>query len=130
MPELPEVEVAARNLARWAEGRRVRAVACSDPRALGGGKPAALRALVGMRLGSVERIGKNLLLTFAARGRDAVGVWAHLGMTGKWVRRDTKEAPPRFARVRLDLEPEGRRGGAATLHFVDMRLFGFFRVVP
>ena len=127
MPELPEVEVAARNLARWARGRRVRAVAASDPRSLGGGRAAALKALVGTRLAEVERRGKNLLLTFAAGAKKndpTVGVWSHLGMTGKWVRRAPAEPPPRFSRVRLDFD------GGVTLHFVDMRLFGFFRLVP
>jgi formamidopyrimidine-DNA glycosylase len=71
----------------------------------------------------VERVGKNLLLTFRGGG-GPVGVWSHLGMTGKWVRRAPDEPPPRFARVRLDFV------GGPTLYFADMRLFGFFRVVP
>lgn len=124
MPELPEVELAARNLTRWARGRRVRAVAASEPRALGGGRPAALKVLVGARLTELERRGKNLLLTFAIGAKKQVGVWSHLGMTGKWVRRAPADAAPRFSRVRLDFED------AVTLHFVDMRLFGFFRLVP
>jgi len=124
MPELPEVEVAARNLTRWARGRRVRAVIASDARALGGGRAAPLKALVGARLTELERRGKNLLLTFAARAKDPVGVWSHLGMTGKWVRRAPTDVAPRFARVRLDFE------GGVTLYFLDMRLFGFFRLVP
>jgi formamidopyrimidine-DNA glycosylase len=124
MPELPEVEVAARNLARWARGRVVRAVSCSEPRALAGGRPAALKTLIGTRLLDVERTGKNLLLTFAAGAARRVGVWCHLGMTGKWVRRGAADPPPRFSRVRVDFD------GDVSLHFVDMRLFGFFRVVP
>lgn len=126
MPELPEVEVAARSLSHWARGRRVRAVTVTDKRSLDGGKPAALAALVGTRLEGVERIGKNLLLTFrgGAPARQVVGVWSHLGMTGKWVRRAPDEPPPRFARVRLDFV------GGPTLYFADMRLFGFFRLVP
>jgi len=124
MPELPEVEVAARNLTRWARGRRVRAVAASDARTLGGGRPAALKALVGARLTEIERRGKNLLLTFTPGGKKQLGVWSHLGMTGKWVRRAPADVAPRFARVRLDFD------GGVTLHFVDMRLFGFFRLVP
>jgi formamidopyrimidine-DNA glycosylase len=126
MPELPEVEVAARSLSAWARGRRVRAVTVTDRRTLDGGKPAALAALVGTRLESVERIGKNLLLTFR-RGppaRQVVGVWSHLGMTGKWLRRAPAEPAPRFARVRLDFV------GGPTLYFADLRLFGFFRLVP
>jgi formamidopyrimidine-DNA glycosylase len=135
MPELPEVEVAARSLAHWAHGRRVRAVTVTDVRTLDGDKPRVLGALVGKRLTAVERIGKNLLLTFGRGGRANpagtsgdkaanVGVWSHLGMTGKWLRRPAADPPPRFARLRIDLV------GAPTLYFVDMRLFGFFRVVP
>jgi formamidopyrimidine-DNA glycosylase len=124
MPELPEVELAARNLARWARGRRVRAIACSEPRALGGDRPAVLKKLVMARLAAVERTGKNLLLTFTAAANQPVGVWCHLGMTGKWVRRAPADPAPRFSRVRVDF------AGDVTLHFVDMRLFGFFRVVP
>jgi len=124
MPELPEVEVAARNLARWAQGRRVRAVTATDPRSLGEGGVAALKALVGARLKAIERRGKNLLLTFASGAKRQLGVWSHLGMTGKWVRRTPADEAPRFSRVRVDFE------GRVTLHFVDMRLFGFFRLVP
>jgi len=116
--------MAARNLAHWAKGRRVRAASASDRRALGGGAPATLKALVGDRLAAVDRLGKNLLLTFDAGAKAKLGVWSHLGMTGKWVRRAPADPAPRFARVRLDFD------GGVTLHFVDMRLFGFFRVVP
>src|SRR5690349_17400542 len=98
MPELPEVEVAARSLAHWALGRRVKAVTVGDRRTLDGGKPAALAALVGARLETVERIGKNLLLSFRRSKAEQVGVWSHLGMTGKWVRRRPADPPPRFAR--------------------------------
>ncbi|HEY4186469.1 MAG TPA: DNA-formamidopyrimidine glycosylase family protein [Polyangia bacterium] len=124
MPELPEVEVAARNLTRWARGRRVRSISCREPRALGGGRPADLKQLAGTRLSTVERTGKNLLLTFRAGAKQRVGVWSHLGMTGKWTLRKPAEPAPRFSRVRVDFE------GGVSLHFVDMRLFGFFRVVP
>jgi formamidopyrimidine-DNA glycosylase len=123
MPELPEVEVAARNLRRWAGGRTVSAVTVADRRTVAPARPPALQALVRSRLASVDRRGKNLLLTFA-HGRARTGVWSHLGMTGKWVRRAPSDPPPRFSRVRLDF-----RGGV-VLHYVDMRLFGFFRPVP
>jgi formamidopyrimidine-DNA glycosylase len=131
MPELPEVEVAARNLTRWARGRRVKAVEAIEPRTLGGDKPVALRGLVGKRLATVERLGKNLLLTFATGTRTAttanakhpIGVWSHLGMTGKWLRRAANDPVPRFSRLRLEFP------GGLILYFVDMRLFGFFRLV-
>ena len=81
MPELPEVEVAARNLSRCAEKKTIRSVR-ADPKAARLFRPAtpkAVQALAGARLMGVRRIGKNLLLTFAPRGRGGagapLGVW-------------------------------------------------------
>ena len=107
MPELPEVEVAARNLRRWALGRKVRAVR-ADRRAA---RILAARARRG-RSGrwrargfeAVRRRGKNLLLTLAKPKAGRSGVWSHLGMTGKWLHRRAGEPAPRFARVRIDLD--------------------------
>ncbi|HMF41721.1 MAG TPA: DNA-formamidopyrimidine glycosylase [Polyangia bacterium] len=126
MPELPEVEVAARNLRRWAIGRRVRTVQ-ADARArriLRPAAPRALAALAGARFEDVRRRGKNLLVTLTKGRGGHIGIWSHLGMTGKWLRRRTRDAPPRFARVRIDLDD------GVTLHYADMRLFGRFRLVP
>jgi formamidopyrimidine-DNA glycosylase len=125
MPELPEVEVAARNLRRWAVGKTIRA-ARADRRAarlLRPATPDALEALAGARLVSVDRRGKNLLLTLG-RGRDRLGVWSHLGMTGKWLRRASKEPEPPATRVALELS------GGTRLCYVDRRMFGRFRLVP
>jgi formamidopyrimidine-DNA glycosylase len=126
MPELPEVEVAARNLRRWAVGRTVRAVD-ADRAAARIFRPASARALGGLagaRFEAVRRIGKNLLVTLARANGDKAGVWSHLGMTGKWVRRRGGDPTPRFGRVRVDLDD------GTALHYVDMRLFGRFRLVP
>jgi formamidopyrimidine-DNA glycosylase len=123
MPELPEVEVAARNLRRWTKGRRLRAVEAdrtSITRAAGGPEIADL---AGARFAGVDRVGKNLLLTLE-RGRSKMGLWSHLGMTGKWLRRPKGAEAPRFSHVRLSLD------GGATLHYCDMRRFGRLRVVP
>jgi len=94
------------------------------------GGPRALAALAGARVTGVERVGKNLLVSLA-RGRAGapVGLWSHLGMTGKWLRRKqaktaAAEPAPRFSRVRLVLD-DGH-----VLHYTDMRLFGRLRVVP
>ncbi len=128
MPELPEVEVAARNLRRWAEKKTIRAVR-GDPKAARIFRPAtakAIEALAGARCAEVRRTGKNLLLTFVPRGRGAppLGVWSHLGMTGKWLRRTGKAPAPAATRVELDL------AGGVRLCYVDQRMFGRFRLVP
>jgi formamidopyrimidine-DNA glycosylase len=127
MPELPEVEVAARNLRRWATGRTVRAVH-ADGRAGRIFRPSSARALgtlAGARFEDVRRRGKNLLVTLAKpRSGAKLGVWSHLGMTGKWLRRRARDPAPRFARLQLDLDD------GMTLHYADLRLFGRFRLVP
>jgi formamidopyrimidine-DNA glycosylase len=125
MPELPEVEVAGRNLRRWTAGRRIVAVraAPGTARIFRPGTARSLGSLVGARFGAVRRIGKNLLVTLAGRA-GPIGVWSHLGMTGKWARRSAGDPPPRFSRLAIELEDGSR------LHYVDLRLFGRFRVVP
>ena len=126
MPELPEVEVAARNLRRWAEGKALRRVR-TDRRAARLFRPTppkAVEGLAGARIEAVERRGKNLLLTLARGRAGRVGVWSHLGMTGKWLRRAAKDPAPPATRIELDL------AGGSRLCYVDRRMFGRFRVVP
>ncbi len=124
MPELPEVEVAARNLRRWTKGRRVRGVDAAPTSIVSAAGPLGLAPLVGMRVRGVERVGKHLLVTLT-RGRATLGLWSHLGMTGKWVRRGRASAEaPRFSHVRLGLDD------GATLHYCDMRRLGRLRLVP
>jgi formamidopyrimidine-DNA glycosylase len=127
VPELPEVEIAARNLRRWAEGKRIARVA-TDPRAARifrpGDRGGFARALAGSRIVKVDRRGKHLLVTLEDRRGLPLGLWSHLGMTGKWVLREGPDAAPPHARVRLDLD-DGR-----ALLYLDPRLFGRQRVVP
>lgn len=126
MPELPEVEFAARCLRRWSGGRRIDDVEL-DPRARRIFRPATpaafARALRGARVEGVRRIGKHLLVTLEQRGAP-LGLLSHLGMTGKWVRAAGDAAPPRHSRARLLLD-DGR-----VLHYQDLRLFGRLRIVP
>jgi formamidopyrimidine-DNA glycosylase len=124
VPELPEVEVAARNLRRWAEGRTVRAAEADATAIVRPDGPRALTALAGARVRGVDRVGKHLLVTLA-RGREAVGLWSHLGMTGKW-QRCARGAPdaPRLSHARLMLDD------GSVLHYCDLRRFGRLRVVP
>jgi formamidopyrimidine-DNA glycosylase len=126
VPELPEVEIAARNLRRWTAGRRVEAVE-TDPRARRIFRPHSRarfeRALSGARFGPIRRVGKHLLLRLEADG-GPLGLLSHLGMTGKWVRREGEADPPRHVRARLRLDD------GAALHYQDLRLFGRLRIVP
>src|SRR6476646_384249 len=82
MPELPEVELAARSLRQWLIGRRVTAVTVMDAKLAG---PEAARewsaALEGQECESVERRAKYLLAPFTG-GHTLL---AHLRMTGRFV---------------------------------------------
>ncbi len=126
MPELPEVEIAARNLRAWTAGRRIVGVE-ADPKARYVFRPSTpatfARKLEGARFGKIRRIGKQLLVTLEKDGAP-LGLLAHLGMTGKWLRRAPHDPPPRFSRARFALDD------GAVLHFADMRLFGRLRLVP
>lgn len=122
MPELPEVEEARRCLQRWARGRTVRGVKVTERRVVAAGAPA-LTSLAGARFVDFDRRGKHLLLGLE-RGRQKVGLWSHLGMTGKWLRRGPGEPASRFSRVEVQLDD------GATLHYDDLRLFGRLRAVP
>lgn len=126
MPELPEVEHAARTLRAWLDGRTIRRARATDNRIFRGGSARDFeRLLLGRRLESLDRRGKYLLLTFDG----GLGLLSHLGMTGKWIRRVPK-APsgrrtvPKHSHARLDLDD------GSALHYVDPRLFGQLRVLP
>jgi formamidopyrimidine-DNA glycosylase len=126
VPELPEVEIAARNLRAWTAGR---AIVRSDPdpraqRIFRPATPAAFaRAVAGARFGPIRRVGKHLLVALEGDA-GPVGLHAQLGMTGKWLRRAEADPATRFSRARLHLDD------GSVLHFDDLRLFGRLRVVP
>jgi len=112
MPELPEVEIARRNLARWLRGRRVVRAEAAPSRVFRGARREDFLTLQG-RLKSLERRGKYLLFTFEG-GRGLLG---HLGMTGRFLRRPP-EAEVSHSRARLFLD------NGQVVHFCDSRLFG------
>jgi formamidopyrimidine-DNA glycosylase len=117
MPELPEVEIARRNLVRWLDGRRVlRAEADRRARTFRGADPKLFERIRG-GLRQASRRGKYLLLAF---DNDLGALW-HLGMAGKFVRRP-KGHPEPYSRARLVLD-DGQ-----VIHFRDPRLFG--RIAP
>jgi formamidopyrimidine-DNA glycosylase len=116
MPELPEVEIARRNLVRWFKGRTLVRVQAEATRVLRGGEAKSL-ARLGGTLVQAERTGKFLLLHFS----QGPGLLVHLGMTGKFVRRPGGEEL-KHGRVRFLLD------SGQVIHFVDPRMFG--RILP
>lgn len=128
MPELPEVEICRRNLARWSEGRAVVSWACLEQGAVRGHlstRPAdalpdpaeAVDPLLGRVTTDLVRHGKRIGWWFGD-----VGLLVHLGMTGRWIRRTPADPVPRSARLGVLL------AGDVQLWFVDTRRFGC--VVP
>lgn len=117
MPELPEVEIHARNLRGWLVGKRIVEYAVVDPLLLEGG-PAAQdwgEALRNARVEAVRRDAKYLLIDLDT-GYTLV---AHLRMTGRFVR-DAYVAgsAPKPTRLVLDLDTGER------VRFEDRRRFG------
>lgn len=120
MPELPEVEIARENLERWLSGRIIGEVRVLDRRVLRGQKPSELaRALSGARVHRVSRRGKYLIWDLGPRGE----VLAHLGMSGKFLLRESGAADPPAGCVALGLG-RGRR-----IVFSDVRRFGRFQLL-
>lgn len=114
MPELPEVEIASRQLRRWLGGRRIVSARAAKSRVIRGQTPARFAGLAGHRLLGIERFGKWMLLSFD--GGEAL--ISHLGMTGKWVPRRAGDPAPPWVRASLVLD-DGH-----ALDYRDMRLFG------
>ena len=100
MPELPEVEIAARHLRAWAKGRRIVAARAAQSRVIRGQSPRRFAQLAGHVLREVERSGKWMLLRFDGEE----GLLSHLGMTGKWIRRDRAAPAPSHVRASLELD--------------------------
>jgi formamidopyrimidine-DNA glycosylase len=142
MPELPEVEVVRRGLARHVVGRTVDAVEVRHPRAIRRhalGSADFVAALAGARFETANRRGKYLWLplvtvagtagdTVAGAAGDTVGntadntsraLLAHLGMSGQLlvVPSSTPDGP--HLRVRMCFTD-----GGTELRFVDQRTFG------
>jgi formamidopyrimidine-DNA glycosylase len=115
VPELPEVERARRDLARWMRGATIARASAWD-RAVVGNAGGFSGALVGRRVRAVERRGKWLRVEL-----DDGLVFAHLGMTGDFVVRAQQTPRLRWERARIDVVRSGR---ARSVRYVDPRRFG------
>ncbi|MHA7189907.1 bifunctional DNA-formamidopyrimidine glycosylase/DNA-(apurinic or apyrimidinic site) lyase [Arthrobacter sp. MDT2-16] len=134
MPELPEVEVVRRGLARWVAGRRIEAVEVLDPRSLRrhvNGVEDFIGNLAGARVADVVRRGKFLWLPLedpaGPGGLPHVALMAHLGMSGQLLIEESSAPPEKHLKVRLTLSAADDQDGMplpAELRFVDQRIFG------
>ncbi|MFB7665678.1 bifunctional DNA-formamidopyrimidine glycosylase/DNA-(apurinic or apyrimidinic site) lyase [Kitasatospora sp. NPDC056138] len=118
MPELPEVEVVRRGLARWITGRTVAEVQVLHPRAVRrqpGGAPDFTARLTGATFGQAQRRGKYLWVPLGT-GFSMIG---HLGMSGQLLVQDSAVPDETHLRVRFRFTD-----GARELRFVDQRTFG------
>jgi formamidopyrimidine-DNA glycosylase len=118
VPELPDVEMARRDLQRWLAGAMVTAADCIDAYVARPASPRLFaRTLVGRVVRTVERKGKWLRIVLDDGGR----LFSHLGMTGDW-RRVAPDAPTqRLERARIDVVRGGR---ASSVRYTDARRFG------
>ncbi|GAC1351420.1 MAG: bifunctional DNA-formamidopyrimidine glycosylase/DNA-(apurinic or apyrimidinic site) lyase [Polyangiales bacterium] len=118
MPELPEVEIGARNLRRWMRGAKIIKATIADTRIVRGATARSIeRALRGRTVRKVHRRGKWVRLTLD----DGRLLFSHFGMSGKWVMRPVGEPSERAQRARLDV-----RKGTKTrsVRYLDPRMFG------
>ncbi|MFL5583319.1 MAG: bifunctional DNA-formamidopyrimidine glycosylase/DNA-(apurinic or apyrimidinic site) lyase [Gemmatimonadaceae bacterium] len=99
MPELPEVERAARQLKRAAVGKTIASVRAIHPSHKRKLPPAQSRRLKGKRIDSIERRGKHQLLHLDSGDTLVV----HFRMNGDWEIGKTTEPLERFARAVIEL---------------------------
>jgi formamidopyrimidine-DNA glycosylase len=120
MPELPEVETVRRDLEKEAVGRRVKSVEVSGNRSIRRHttKKQFISRIEGQKIESVERRGKNLLLSL---GDDYLVV--HLGMSGQLLKATPRDPVAKHTHVTITFTQGGQ------IRFVDPRTFGELYVV-
>ena len=134
MPELPEVEVVRRGLARHVVDRTIAHVDVAHPRAVrrhieGGGDFAA--RLVGRTITAARRRGKYLWLELDCDRSGADAVLAHLGMSGQMLVAAPGRPDEKHLRIRIAFDDDGVHPSSGTeLRFVDQRTFGGLSVHP
>jgi len=99
MPELPEVERAARTLARVALGKTIAAVRAIHPSLRRKLPPSRARVAKGKRINTIERRGKHQLLRLDSGDTLVV----HFRMNGDWEIGTTDDQLDRFARAVIEL---------------------------
>lgn len=120
MPELPEVELAARRVRAAAVGKTISAVTALHPAHRRRLPPAAARKLRGVSITAIDRRGKHQLLRLG----DGATLHVHFRMTGDWDIGRCGDALPRHARVAIELS-DGTR-----ITLVDPRALSAVTVHP
>jgi formamidopyrimidine-DNA glycosylase len=116
VPELPEVEIARRNLVTWTAGGTIHKVVVSPVYTVEGD----LSALAGHPVTAWERCGKTLRTRIGAQ----FGLISHLGMTGKWVKDAPVDRPHRHVTLHLN------GAQAKRVSLIDPRRFSYMASLP
>jgi len=119
MPELPEVETIRRQLARSIKGKKINDVTVRWGKRLVPGKSKFVAGLKGRTIKDIRRHGKLMRLELSG----GKVLFVHLKMTGQLLLKDKKAVPEKHAHVILKL------AGSKDLHWVDMRKFGFLKLL-
>ncbi len=98
MPELPEVEFAAKRLREAAIGHTIARISALHPSQRRHLPPSAQRAAVGQIIDRVERRGKTQLIHLA----NGALIEVHFRMNGDWEFSRVDDDPPRHERVRME----------------------------
>ena len=120
MPELPEVEVVRKGLAKHVKNRKISNAKVRNNRALRNfefSNKTFEKTVAGLTINSVERRGKFLWMTLK---NSSQAISAHLGMSGQMLMVKKEEKPSTHARVTFDFSDAKR-----SLHFIDQRTFGW-----
>lgn len=123
MPELPEVEVVRKGLAKHIKNRKIEKAKVRNNRALRNFEFSTKtfeKTVVDSTINSVERRGKFLWMTLK---NSSQAISAHLGMSGQMLMVKRDEKPSTHARVTFDFADHKR-----SLHFIDQRTFGWINL--
>ena len=122
MPELTEVEVVRRGLAKWVTGKTVAQVSVLHPRAIRNHAPGPkdfAGQLANQKIEAVNRRGKYLWLEL----KSGIAVVIHLGMSGQVLIQKAALAPHKHVRIKFTFKDSKKE-----MNFVDQRTFGGMQI--
>ena len=133
MPELPEVEVVKRSLAKKVENSIIKKVIINDARLRYYVKKKEIRKIVGLQLKKIKRRSKYLLFFFNKN----IVMLVHLGMTGKFFfvnRKNTKFKTSFYYNIDEKKDHKHDRivfflNNSQKLIYNDVRKFGFIKFI-